>query len=90
MDAFEADKDRQFLILLLSGVAYLDGDSRKLKWAIDFSEMELENTTKRLVFKKKGKTGNFFNNYDVEIEADDVRGIVAEVVSNLQRDILEQ
>jgi hypothetical protein len=41
-----------------------------------------------LVFKKKGKTGNFFNNYDVEIEADDVRGIVAEVILNLQRDRL--
>jgi hypothetical protein len=39
VDAFEADKNRHFLILLLSGVAYLDGDARKLKWAIDFSEM---------------------------------------------------
>jgi hypothetical protein len=70
VDSFEADSGRHFLILLLSGVAFLDTEARKLKWAIDFSEMELENSGKRLVFRKGGKMGSFFHNYDVEIESD--------------------
>jgi hypothetical protein len=39
-----------------------------------------------LLFKKAGKSSSFFQNYEVEIEADEVRGIVADVIVALQKD----
>jgi hypothetical protein len=90
VDAFESDKEKHFLILLLSGVAYLDGEGRKLKWAIDYSELEVENSGKKLYFKKAGKSGSFFQNYEVEMEADEARNIVAQLILAQQRDRLAQ
>jgi hypothetical protein len=51
------------LIILQTGIAELDISSRKVKWAIDFADLELVDNKERkmLLFKKRGKAANFFN-----------------------------
>ena len=63
IDAFEAVDGHDYLVILQAGIVYIDLAARKLRWAVEFGELQLEDNRERkmLQFKKRGKAANFFN-----------------------------
>lgn len=63
IDAFEAVDGHDYLVILQTGIVYIDLSARKLRWSVEFGDLQLEDNKERkmLQFKKRGKAANFFN-----------------------------